>query len=73
MSLHINGKLLGSPANVRLGRKRLTVTNTIAYCNMELNYWHKKLYCKGTNCVAWNIKKFEATAEHRVEKSKSID
>ncbi len=34
--LHYKGRLLALPVNIRVGRKGLKVTNTLAYYNIEI-------------------------------------
>jgi hypothetical protein len=36
MGLHLKGMLVALSKNIRLGQKRLTVTNTLAYYDTEL-------------------------------------
>ncbi len=36
MRLYLNGKFKALPANIRLGWKRETLTNTLAYYSMKL-------------------------------------
>jgi hypothetical protein len=39
------GRLITLPANIRLGWKWVTATNTLAYFHVWINYGCKKFYC----------------------------
>jgi hypothetical protein len=51
--LQSKGKLLALTANIRLGWRWRTVTNTLAYCSKELNTSVKKFYSRDQETISY--------------------